>query len=191
VTSRLKFLSEFIRSPLQVGSPIATSRRTIKLLLARVVWSEVRLFLEYGPGTGEFTRYILTRAPADARLVAIESDEGLADHLARMSDRRLTVCKASANQTRAIVGRRAAGEVDYILTGIPFSSLDENHRDQIVRDASILLKPTGEFLVYQVRRSIEHQLHAHFFEVRRRRVWMNLPPYHLYWCAKPKAAPKS
>jgi phospholipid N-methyltransferase len=188
LTDRLKFLAEFFRSPLEVGSPIATACRTIERLLAEVEWGKVRCFLEYGPGTGEFTRYILEHLPLDARLIAIESDATLADHLREtISDRRLTVYTDSAVRTREILGDKATGQADYILSGIPFSSLEIRQREQIAGDISMLLGPQGQFLAYQVRRSIEQHLRAHFGTVKHRRAWRNLPPYHLYWCSNPKA----
>jgi len=188
VMDRLKFLAEFLRSPLKVGSPIATSSRTIERLLAEVEWSNTRCFLEYGPGTGEFTRYILDHLPRDAELIVIESDTDLANHLRdTIKDKRLTVHTDSAVRARTILGNKSAGQVDYILSGIPFSSLGMLQRRQIADDASMLLRPEGKFLAYQVRRSIENHLHAHFRKVRRQRVWLNLPPYHLYVCSMPRA----
>ena len=80
-THWLKFLREFANAPLSVGSPIATSPGTIVRQLQNVEWARARLFVEYGPGTGEFTRYILQHLPESAKLIAIESEEGLADHL--------------------------------------------------------------------------------------------------------------
>lgn len=187
VMDRLKFLTEFLRSPLKVGSPIATSSRTIERLLAEVEWPTTRCFLEYGPGTGEFTRYILDHLPRDAELIVIESDAGLADHLRdTIKDERLTVHTESAVRARTILGDKSAGHVDYILSGIPFSSLEMQQRRQIADDASMMLRPEGKFLAYQVRRSIENHLHAHFRRVKHQRGWLNLPPYHLYCCSMPR-----
>jgi len=182
-----KFLREFAKAPLAVGSPIATSTGTIERQLENVDWARTRLFVEYGPGTGEFTRYILQRLPPDAKLIAIESEDGLADHLREtIDDRRLTVHTGSATQARAILGEDAIGRVDYILSGLPFSALKSPDRLKIMNDAARLLKEDGELLAYQVRRTIEPSLRTVFARVKRRRRWLNMPPYHLYWCAEPK-----
>ncbi len=182
-----KFLKEFAKAPLSVGSPIATSSGTIERQLENVNWAGARLFVEYGPGTGEFTRYILQHLPPNAKLIAIESEDGLADHLREtIDDRRLTVHKGSATQALAILGEDVIGRVDYILSGLPFSALKAPDRARIMDDAARLLKDDGEFLAYQVRRVIEPSLRTVFARVKRRRRWLNMPPYHLYWCGKPQ-----
>ncbi|MCW2389371.1 phospholipid N-methyltransferase [Sphingobium sp. B11D3B] len=104
------FLKEFAKAPLSVGSPIATSTGTIERQLEGVDWAKTRLFVEYGPGTGEFTRYILAHLPRDAKLIAIESEDGLADHLRRtIDDPRLIVHTESALKAQAILGEDVAG----------------------------------------------------------------------------------
>ncbi|MCW2351617.1 class I SAM-dependent methyltransferase [Sphingobium sp. B12D2B] len=181
------FLKEFAKAPLSVGSPIATSTGTIKRQLDGVDWANTGLFVEYGPGTGEFTRYILAHLPRDAKLIAIESEDGLAAHLRRtIDDPRVTVHTGSALQARAILGDDVVGRVDYILSGLPFSALEKSDRARIVEDAARLLNDDGEFLAYQVRRTIEPSLRKVFTRVKRRRRWLNVPPYHLYWCREPK-----
>ena len=186
-TQRSKFLKEFAKAPLAVGSPIATSTGTIKRQLENVDWARTRLFVEYGPGTGEFTSYILQHLSRDAKLIAIESEVGLADHLREtIHDNRLTVHMGSATQALTILGDDAIGRVDYILSGLPFSALKTPERATIIDDVARLLKDDGEFLAYQVRRTIEPSLRTVFAQVKRRRRWLNMPPYHLYWCAEPK-----
>ncbi|MCW2392754.1 phospholipid N-methyltransferase [Sphingobium sp. B1D7B] len=186
------FLKEFAKAPLSVGSPIATSAGTIKRQLEGVDWAKTRLFVEYGPGTGEFTRYILAHLPRDAQLIAIESENGLADHLRQtIDDPRFTVHTGSALKAQTILGHDVVGRVDYILSGLPFSALEKPDRARIVEDAARLLNDDGEFLAYQVRRAIEPSLRKVFTRVKRRRRWLNVPPYHLYWCREPKRSRSS
>ena len=190
----IKFLREFAKAPLSVGSPIATSPGTIARQLQNVDWARALLFIEYGPGTGEFTRYILQQLPPSAKLIAIESEAGLADHLREtIEDSRLTVHTGSATQALAILGDEAFGQVDYILSGLPFSSLENSDRVKIMDAVVRLLKADGEFMAYQVRRAIEPSLSRVFARMIRRRRWLNVPPYHLYWCRKPRrsASPKN
>lgn len=168
-----------------IGSPIATSERTIERLLGRIDWSNVRIFVEYGPGTGEFTRSILDRLPADARLIVIESEAGLVAHLRHaLRDPRLTVHHGSVLAASAFLGPTVLGKVDYILSGVPFSSLRPSERIHVALEAWALLAPGGQLLAYQVRRSIEPALRLAFREMTRARWWWNLPPYRLYQCRK-------
>jgi len=182
-----KFLWEFAKAPRSVGSPFATARWTVERQLEAVDWARARYFVEFGPGTGEFTRSILRHLPLEATLIAIESEEGLASHLREsIEDRRLTVHTGSATDACSILGSDATGKVDYVLSGLPFSALEKSDRARIVAGAAQLLKDDGEFMAYQVRRTIEPCLVRGFAWMERRRAWLNMPPYHLYRCARPK-----
>ena len=92
----------------------------------------------------------------------------------------------SATQALAFLGEEAFGQVDYILSGLPFSTLENSERARIMDAVARLLKDDGEFMAYQVRRTIESSLGRVFAHVTRQRRWLNMPPYYLYWCGCPK-----
>ena len=50
------FLSGFFKRPVMVGSIIASSKAQINAMLKVPDWPNVKLFVEYGPGVGTFTR---------------------------------------------------------------------------------------------------------------------------------------
>src|SRR5205085_6576663 len=54
-----QFLRGFFKNPVMVGSVIPSSRVLIEKMLRPVDWENTRLFVEYGPGVGTFTRPIL------------------------------------------------------------------------------------------------------------------------------------
>ena len=58
-----------------VGSIIPSSRILIEKMLAPIDWSATKLFVEYGPGVGTFTRPILDKMAPDAKLIAIDTNE--------------------------------------------------------------------------------------------------------------------
>ena len=64
---RWQFLRGFLKHPVMVGSVIPSSRILIDKMLKPVDWSTTRLFVEYGPGVGTFTRPILEKLGKDAR----------------------------------------------------------------------------------------------------------------------------
>ena len=66
---RWQFLRGFLKHPVMVGSVIPSSKILIDKMLKPVDWSNARLFVEYGPGVGTFTRPILDRLNKDARLI--------------------------------------------------------------------------------------------------------------------------
>ena len=61
---RWQFLRGFLKHPVMVGSIIPSSRVLIDKMLGRVDWENTKLFVEYGPGVGTFTRPILDKLGA-------------------------------------------------------------------------------------------------------------------------------
>ena len=71
---RWQFLRGFLKNPVMVGSIIPSSRVLIEKMLGRVDWENTKLFVEYGPGVGTFTRPILEKPmPAEIRRYAVAS----------------------------------------------------------------------------------------------------------------------
>jgi len=141
------------------------------------------LLVEYGPGTGRFTAGALARMRPDATLIAIDSSAGFTGHLrAAIPDRRLRAVTGSAQDVESLVAEQGFARADCILSGLPFSTLPDGDGEAIVAASRRLLRPGGQFVAYQVRGGIRRLLDRHFRTVEHTREWLNLPPYHLYWC---------
>src|SRR5687768_8027563 len=92
-----QFLRGFLKNPVMVGSVIPSSKVLIDKMLSPVDWPTVKLFVEYGPGVGTFTRPILERLPTDARLIAIDTNPDFVEYLEKdIDDERLIAVAGSA-----------------------------------------------------------------------------------------------
>jgi phospholipid N-methyltransferase len=177
VADALSFFREFLRAPTVVGSVIPTSRSVVEAMLAPVDWANVRLFVEYGPGMGTFTRDILARLAPHAMLIAIDTNLRFVEHLrANIHDRRLKVVQGSALDVSAIITENGHERADYILSGIPFSTLPEGVGPAIAGATHDALRNGGAFLVYQYSRYVRKLLDPHFARIDEERIWLNIPP---------------
>lgn len=175
------FMGQFLRAPATISSPFPSSDIMARALLDTLDWSEIRTFVEYGPGTGVFTRHALGRMRSDARLFAIDAHHHFTCYLrTTIPDRRLVAITGSAIDAADLLAQREVETVDCILSGLPFSLLGSAARRMIVRRSAGLLVPAGLFLAYQVRRSIERSLREVFDTVEHSYHWLNLPPCHLF-----------
>lgn len=178
--SALLFFRQFLASPKSVGSIIPTSQVTIDALLAPVDWTTCRTFVEYGPGTGVFTRSILARARPDLRLIAIDTNPVFIDYLREtMPDPRLSAVHGSAGDVQAILADHGRDAADFILSGLPFSTLPDGVGDHIVAATHGALAPGGAFLVYQYSLFVLPMLEAHFAKIDVEREWRCIPPARL------------
>lgn len=177
----------FLKHPTMVGSAFPASRWMVREMLAPIRWEDMRLFVEYGPGTGAFTREALRRLPHDAILLAIDTSAEFVDHLKQsLPDRRLRAVQASAGDVEAVLADLRLGAADCILSGLPFSSLRPADAAQVMAASAAALRPGGTFCAYQMRTAIEPLLDRHFRTVRARREWRNVPPCRLYWATDEK-----
>jgi phospholipid N-methyltransferase len=179
-TSGLLFFLQFLSNPKGVGAIVPTSRAAVDGLLRHVDWATCRLFVEYGPGTGAFTRHVLKRAHPDARIIAIDPNPRFVDHLRHsLFDPRLTVVQGSAADVEDILASHGGEKADYILSGLPFSTLPEGLADMIVSATERALVPGGAFLVYQYSLFILPALRSCFADVVVGREWLCIPPARL------------
>ena len=179
------FFKGFLKHPAMVGSIIPSSRALIDKMLAPVDWQATTLFVEYGPGVGTYTLPILDRLGPDAALIAIDTNPDFVDFLRReIADPRLHVVRGSAADVGRIVADLGHERADYVLSGLPFSTLPEGVGDTIARETAAVLKPEGMFLVYQVSAKVAAFLAPHFPAIGRGFEWLNIPPMRLFWARK-------
>ena len=179
----LLFARNFLKHPRMLGSVIPSSRFLVNEMLGEVDWDKARVIVEYGPGVGTFTHKILKRLHPDAILVAIEMNTDFVSFLQKtVSDPRLHLIHGSAADVGSILQRLGRGKADYIISGIPFSTMTPPVRDGIVRATRDALTPTGSFLVYQFSGGVLPNLKRTFGRVKQGFEPLNVPPARLYYC---------
>ena len=182
---RWQFLRGFLKNPVMVGSIIPSSRVLIDRMLRPVDWESTRLFVEYGPGVGTFTRPILERLPADAKLVTVDTNAEFTRYLREaIDDPRLVPVTGSAADIEKILLERDLGSADYVLSGLPFSTLPPGVGDAIGEATANVIRPGGAFLVYQFSPKVLEFIKPHFKRIERGFEWINVPPATLFWAWK-------
>ena len=179
------FLRGFIKHPVMVGAALPSSKATVDKVLSKVDWATCRLFVEYGPGVGTFTEHVLQRMAPDATLIAIDTNPDFTDYLNRkFRDSRLIAVTGSAADTRRIMAEAGFEEADYILSGLPFSTLPAGIGPKIAAETHAALRKGGCFLVYQFSPKVRDFIAPHFHRIDKGFEWKNVPPAQLFWAWK-------
>lgn len=179
----LLFARNFFRHPRMLGSIVPSSRFLIKQLLQPIDWTRARVIVEYGPGVGGITAEILRRMRSDAILIAIETNPAFVKFLhSSFQDERLRVVEASAESVEEILRQFGHPRANYIISGIPFSTIPAALRERILRKTCAMLEPGGAFLVYQFSTRVLQDLKRIFGYVRRQFEPLNVLPAHLFIC---------
>lgn len=180
-----QFLRGFLKNPVMVGSIIPSSKVLIDKMLKPVDWANTRLFVEYGPGVGTFTRPVLDRMSPDATLVTIDTNPDFTRYLKEsIDDPRLVAVTGSAADVDKILDDRGLGAADYVLSGLPFSTLPPGVGEAIAEGTAKVIRPGGAFLVYQFSPKVRDFIQPHFDRIDRGFEWINVPPATLFWAYK-------
>ncbi len=179
------FFTGFLKHPVMVGSIIPSSDRLIRRMLGRVDWANTRLFVEYGPGVGTFCRPILDRLPHDATLLAIDTNPDFIEYLNEtITDPRFRAILGSAAEVERIVDEAGFANADYVLSGLPFSTLPKGVGAAIAAATHAVLRSGGAFLVYQFSPKCRDFMVPHFERIDHGFEAWNVPPAQLYWAWK-------
>lgn len=176
------FLEGFVKHPLMVGSIIPSSRFTIAKMLGPVNWDECRLFVEYGPGVGTFCRPVLDRLRRDGALLVIDTNPLYIDYLrATIADSRFTAVLGSAADVEEIIRAHGHDHADYVLSGLPFSTLPAGVGEEIADATWRVLRPGGAFLVYQFTAKARDFMARNFRRIDQGFEPLNVLPCFLFW----------
>lgn len=154
--------------------------------------------VEFGPGSGVFTREILKRLGPQTRFFAIERNATMA-RLVRERFPGVQVYEDSAGNVdrlcaaAGIGDARGMGGVDYILSGLPWPSFSDALRTQILEAACRVLRPGGALVTFGYHCGLLMPGAWHFRRESKRLfsgvsvsrvVWRNLPPAFIYRCVR-------
>lgn len=179
------FFRGFVENPRMVGSIIPSSRATIDRVLEPVDWANCKLFVEYGPGVGTFCGPVLDRLSRDGEMLVIDTNPMFIDYLRKtIGDSRFHAVLGSAEDVEEIVRSIGHEKADYVLSGLPFSTLPEGVGPSICAATYRVVRQGGAFITYQFS-TVARDLTARFFpRVDRGLVWANVPPCLIGWAWK-------
>lgn len=176
------FFKGFLKHPVMVGSIIPSSTVLIEKMLSKVDWANCKLFVEYGPGVGTFCGHILDRMAPDATLIAIDTNPDFIHYLRKtIDDRRFEAVNGSAADVAQIIRDAGHEHADYVLSGLPFSTLPPGVGDAIATATAQVIRPGGAFLVYQFSPKVRDFIAPHFDRIDHGFELWNIPPAQLYW----------
>jgi len=150
---------------MQVASVIPSSKQLIARVSSKFDFSESRVIVEYGPGEGCHTREIVRQMHPKSVLLLFELDPELANHLRHQfrHDSRVHVINGNANEISTELHQRGIDHCDYVVSGIPFSTMEIKTKRALLQKTFDALSPksTSAFIIYQVTNELRR--HATIF----------------------------
>ena len=166
------------------GTITPSSKNLVSRLLAPIDFDSARCIVELGPGNGCVTRSLLKRMSDDCVLICLEVNNEFVNQLNRVDDSRLLVYNACASSIREILDELNFDKVDYIVSSLPLSLMDDDVVENILAKVDYNLKEGGRFLQYQYSLANYGDLKPFFRDVKLKFTLRNMPPAFVYECIK-------
>jgi phospholipid N-methyltransferase len=186
------FLRQFVQSPRTVGAVLPSSPALARAMLAPIDFASARTIVEFGPGTGAFTREIARRLVPGCRYLGIELNPTFVRRLADEFPR-LAFVHGSVADLDQILATERIGAIDAIVCGLPWALLPIALQESVFAAMDRALVPGGLFVTFgypqslvlpgawalrrRLRRSFAHVSHTPV-------VWGNVPPAFAYICRR-------
>jgi phosphatidylethanolamine/phosphatidyl-N-methylethanolamine N-methyltransferase len=182
--STLTYLKNFIQDK-NVASITPTSPFGVRKVCEKIDFKRRTVIVEFGPGSGVFSKYILRKMTRDSKLILIEMNKNFVTILrSRVRDQRICIVNDNAENVLNILQAQGEAGADYIISGIPFSFIPFSAKNRILNNTYEALKNRGKFLVYQHSNHLKDHLKRHFDQVRIEYEIRNIPPLCIYEAVK-------
>lgn len=183
VMGTFTYLKNFLKDK-DVASVTPTSKTCIKKVCRHIDFSRDITVVEYGAGTGVFSTYMLDQMTPGSRLILFETNSDFFEELQEIDDRRVELYQQSVEHVIDLLDESLHEGVDYIVSGIPFSFLDNDETVSVLKQSRQLLKKGGFFLAYQTSGHLKDPLKEVFDRLETEFVLFNIPPMLVYKAAK-------
>ena len=135
------------------------------------------------PSSRYISQYIEKSLPKDLNMVigklyAIELNHAFAQELKNIKDSRFSIFEGDIARTLNDKNF-PSHSFDAIISGIPFSFIKKDVREEIIKKTADLLNTKGIFLVYQTSFLVLPLLKKYFSTVEKGVELKNLPPYFI------------
>lgn len=187
------FVKQFCREPRTIGAIAPSSRTLAKRMIQPINFAKAKVIVEYGPGSGAFTRQVLSHIDLKKTIFfGLELNEQM-NRLASAQVPEINIYQDSASEVRKYLKKHGVKHADAIISGLPWASFPEKLQDEILRETLAGLPKGGIFTTFAYLHGLvlpsgmrfRRKLNEHFSEVTTSPVvWGNVPPALVYWCRK-------
>jgi phosphatidylethanolamine/phosphatidyl-N-methylethanolamine N-methyltransferase len=180
------FLREFFKNPRYIGAITPSSSALAKAMVGEINFEKATYIVELGPGTGSFTKELIKKKKKQTTLILVELNDEFVKKLREKygSIPNVHVVHGSAENLKEYLNEMNIEQADYIISGLPFTSLPKEGADRILRAVYNTLKMDGRFITFQYSLVKKEYIQTFFQGIRRKRVWSNFPPAYVFSCNK-------
>lgn len=178
---KIIFFKNFVKNPREVGSILPSSRFLALKMISYINFNNNSIIVELGPGNGVFTDKIIERMSEKSILILFEINKSFFIELDKKysSFENVFIINDSAENIKYWLDKLGLNYADYIISGIPFSSLPSSMVKDIFKSIKESLSKTGRFITFQYSSFKKKLFLKEFSNVHTDHVLRNFPPAYV------------
>lgn len=185
---KLPFFYQFIVNPKSIGAILPSSSFLGDKMIEKINFKEAKYIVEYGPGTGVFTEKLINKIQPSTSILLVENNLKFYSLLKEKYKETVNVYVkyGSAENIQYYMEEYNIPYVDYVISGLPFSSLPCNISYKILLNTTKILKEDGLLITFQYSK-LKVAFFKHFFaKLELKREFRNCPPAYIFTCSMSK-----
>lgn len=174
----MNFLIEYLKHPRIIGAVAPSGNALARKMMIPIDFKSAEVIIEYGSGTGSFTRELVIRRKPDTVLILIEQNKAFCKELKKTfcNQPNLYIINGSAENVNDYLTEYGFKYADYIVSGLPFTSLPIKISDNILNATRRALGSKGKFITFQYS-LVKKNFFENYFRISGcLRELKNLPP---------------
>lgn len=180
----MSFISEFFKNKTEVGAVAPSSKFLGKKMYGGIDFSKVNCIVEFGPGTGVFTKEILKRLKPDACMIIFETNPSFFAKLKQeIDDPRAVILNESAEKIGEYLAIENQDKADFIISSLPLTVFPKELKENILKGAVDNLSKNGQYIQFQYSLNAHKLLKTKFNSVKLAFSLINMPPAFVYKCS--------
>ncbi len=177
-----QFLREYLSDPDTIGAIAPSSRHLAASMTGSVDFDQAHCIVEYGAGTGVFTREVAARKRRDTTYIVIEQNDRFYEILQKQFHGMpgVVLIHGDAGNVCGFLKEQGVRHADHVISGLPFTSLPRQVSHRILSQTQKAIGTEGIFTTFQYT-LLRKTFLEHYFSIRRIvRVRRNLPPAYVF-----------
>lgn len=182
----LSFVLQYIAKPRTVGAVLPSTTYLAKKMTGDIDFKKASYIIELGPGTGVFTDHLLAKRREKTVILIIEYNREFYKQLVQRykDEKNLIIINGSAENLGKYMKAYRIPHADFIVSGLPFSSLPKEMSNSILKSAQDALRDGGKFVTFQYTTWKKMMIETYFSKMEVKRELRNFPPAYVFSCTK-------
>lgn len=185
----INFVQEIWEHPRELSTIFPSSPFLAKEIASHIDFSEDAAIAELGAGDGALTDPLVEKMTPNSKLFLIEIVDSFCDELEETySDHAksdaIEVLNRSADELDLIAEEFDIDGYDYIVSGLPLTTLPDDLSSNVLDVVYQTLKPDGRYIQFQYSLDYRENIEERFGPVQVEKVWLNILPANVYVAEK-------